>query len=86
MLMYVETRISGTTIHLRYADTTDPIKATEWVDIRTHLGDLKLPNGKAISEVEFHPVAVVKLAALRHARDAIDAEIERLRVLHNRMP
>jgi hypothetical protein len=85
-LIHVETRISGTAVHIRYADTVDPTKATEWVDVRVHNGDLKLPSGTVISEVEFQHVAAVKLAALRHVLGAIETEIARLRDQHSRMP
>jgi hypothetical protein len=86
MLMHVDTGISGTAVHLRYADTTDPLKAAEWVDIRVLHGDLKLPSGMVMTGVESHYVSAVKLAALRHALGVVTAEIERLRDLQGRNP
>jgi hypothetical protein len=66
---------------MRYADNPDPNVATSRMDLRFPLTALKQPNtgGKALDDPELQYLLEIEAAALLHARDAIDAEIRRLR-------
>jgi hypothetical protein len=79
-LKLVQTTISGATIRLRYADSEDHDKATEWIDLQFSASDLNHPSaGSALGDLEPQFLAEIRGAVLRRARDVIDAEIRRLR-------
>lgn len=80
----VETTVSATAVHVRYADHADASKATEWIDVKVKLSDLKLLSGTKVANPETHPLAGLRLAALLHAREVADAEIQRLAEIVNR--
>jgi hypothetical protein len=81
----VETTILSATIRMRYADNADPAKATEWIDIQTALPGLMNRHGHPLGkEPDLYFLAEVRLAALRFAQEAIDAETRRLANLADR--
>jgi hypothetical protein len=76
----IQTTIWGATIRLRYADSPEHEKATEWIDLQFATSDLKHPNsGSALGDPEPQFLVEIRGAVLRRARDLIDAEIRRLR-------
>jgi hypothetical protein len=80
-MKHVETRISETTVRMRYADDPDPVKVTHWLDFRVALNDLQVPdqNGMhALGDLERRYLASIRLGALRYARGVIDDEIRAL--------
>jgi hypothetical protein len=81
----VETKISETAVHMRYADNPDSAKATAWIDFQVPIADLVVPNSpeSPLGELESHYLAVIRQAALRHAREIIGAETQRLARLAN---
>jgi hypothetical protein len=83
-MKHTATTIFETGISIRFSDATDATKANEWIDLRVKTEDLKLASGTVISQPETQSLAVLKVAALLHAREAIEAEIERLRNLRLR--
>jgi len=75
----VETAIRPTTIRLRYADADDPAAATEWIDLHFAAKDLKNPkSGNPLGNLEPRYLLEIQAAALHHARDIMEAEIQRL--------
>jgi hypothetical protein len=84
-LMPVETTISATAIHVRYADNADAAKATEWIDVQVKLSNLKLPSGTVVKDPESHLLAGLRLTALLYAREEANAEIQRLSQTVSRM-
>lgn len=82
----VETKISETSIRLRYADNADPMKASEWMDFQFSIADLHRPNtgGTALGHLENRFLEELIGAVLLHAKDAIDAEIRNLRDIRGR--
>jgi hypothetical protein len=82
----VETIVSETTVRLRYADHVDPAKATEWLDFQVPTADLKSPDQhNPLGDIESRYLAEVRLVALRHVRDIIGAETQRLSGLVGRI-
>jgi hypothetical protein len=74
----IETVISGGSIRIRYANDADPTKATEWIDFRIPLSELKSRREETIgAEAHLYNLAEVHLAALRYVRDAADEEMTR---------
>ena len=80
----VETTISETSIRMRYADSSDPLKATEWIDFQLKLSELKRPSGTKLGEPEPLHLAELRRAALQCVQDLLDNEIRRLRESSNR--
>jgi hypothetical protein len=80
-LDFIETTITKTNVHLRYADNTDPTKVVELMDFQFLLASLKQPNGggTTLGDPELQYLLEIRAAVLLHARDAINAEIQRLR-------
>lgn len=83
-MKHVATKVSETAIHVRYADHADPAQATEWIDTQVLLTNAKLPSGTTLKDPPSHALAGLRLVALLHARDAADAEIQRLSQVVNR--
>jgi hypothetical protein len=83
----IETTILETTVRMRYADNADPAKATQWVDFQVSLSDLRNPSGQdlALGDPEVCFVAEVRRSALRHVRDVIGAETQRLATVAGRI-
>ena len=80
MMQLIHTTISADSIQMRLADDTDPAKATEWVEFRVPLAKARAvtPSSKAeyaLDPVHSRTLVVIREAALRYARSAIDAEI-----------
>ncbi len=80
---HVETTISGATIRMRLANHADPLKATEWVELCVPTdGKLSLPNAygqdNPLGDLHTRRLASIQLAVLRHVRDAIGEETQRL--------
>jgi len=70
----IETTISDTTVHMRYADNLDPEKAKEWVDFQVPLTGLELPL-EPLGDIAERQFRLIQAAALRRVRELIDAEI-----------
>lgn len=85
----IETKIYPNAVQVRYADNSDPEKATEWCEFRLALAGLTHPfvqgQPRPLGPPENNFVSEVQLAALRHMRDAIGAEIQRLSELIGRI-
>ncbi len=77
-LTHTETAISNAAVRVRYADSSEPTKAAEWIDVCVKTSDWKLPSGKRVSDPEIHTLAGLRLIALLHVRNVLDAEIQRL--------
>lgn len=71
----IETTLTPHTVRLRFADSTDPGEATEWLDIL-----VKSPIDPTL------PLTAIRANALLRARNIIDDEIERLRSLASLRP
>ena len=85
-LKLIETTVLETTVRMRYADDVDPAKATQWIDFQVPLAELQSPNGRVeLGDPESRYLAEIRLAALRHARDVIGAETQRLSNLAGRI-
>ena len=82
-LSIVKSAVSETSISIRLADTADPTRANEWVDVQVSLTGLIHPADpkREIGDVDLLLIAEVRLAALRHVRDVIGVEIQRLSAL-----
>jgi hypothetical protein len=79
-MQHVETTISAAAVHVRLADTIDPAKSTQWVDVQFPLEALKHPtNGTAITEPADQFLGELQGAALGRALQVIQAEIRRLK-------
>ena len=75
----VETKISETAVHMRYADNTDSAQATEWIDFQVPIaGLIAFDQRTPLGNVEERHLAETHLAALRHVRELIGAEAQRL--------
>jgi hypothetical protein len=83
----VETKISETTVHMRYADNPDSATATAWIDFQVPLTELKHPQNRQnqLGDPELQYLAEVRLAALRYARDVVGGETQRLSGLAGRI-
>jgi hypothetical protein len=83
----VETKISETSIHMRYADDPDAAKASIWIDFQLPLASLKNQHNQneLLGDPESQFLAEIRLAALRHVRDAIGGETQRLSSLAGRI-
>lgn len=77
-ISHIETTISQGGVRVRYANDLDSAKATEWIDVRTLAPNLKMGSGTRVSDPESHSLAGLRVAALLHARDELNAEIQRL--------
>jgi hypothetical protein len=86
IMTLIETIVSETSIRMRYADHEDPVRATQWLDFKVLIADLKSPDQhNLLGDPETRFLAEVRLAALRHARDIIGDETKRLSNLANRI-
>lgn len=88
MMKLVETKISETAIHIRYADNPDSAKSTVWFDFQAPLKDLKIPDGgqeHPLGDPEARYLGSIRLAALRYVRDVIGEETQRLARLRDRI-
>jgi hypothetical protein len=77
----VGTTIGETMIHMRYADSPDPAKASGWIDFSVPLGELAIADARGdipLGDIHTRQLATIQLAALSRVRDAINAEIQRL--------
>jgi hypothetical protein len=85
-MQLVETKISETSVSMRYADNADPQQAVEWIEFRMPVAQLKTDHGhKFGAEIEGYFLAEVRLAALRYVRDIIGGETQRLSGLAGRI-
>jgi hypothetical protein len=67
------------TIRMRFADNADPTRATQWIDFQLPPTILKAPGqNEPLGDPETRYVAEIRLAALRHVRDVIGDETQRL--------
>jgi hypothetical protein len=83
----IATTISDTSVHMRYADSHDPMNATQWIDFQVPLAELMLPDDHVevpLEDPETRYLGAIRLAALRYARKAIDVETRRLSGLLDR--
>ena len=80
----VATTVSETSLRMRYADNADAQLSTEWIEFRLKISDLRRPSDTPIANPELLPLAELHRAALQHARDVLDSEIQRLRELEGR--
>ena len=77
----IETKISKTSVHMRYANNLDPAKATQWIDFQVPFDGLTLPaaNGDyPLGDPESRFLGSIQQAALRYVRDVIGAETQGL--------
>jgi hypothetical protein len=75
----VETKISGATVRMRYADHPDSALATQWIDFQVPIAVLMASDQRTpLGDVEERYLAETHLAGLRHAREIIGAETQRL--------
>jgi hypothetical protein len=72
LMQIVETTITESTVVLRLTED----KGNEWLMVQLKFGSLE--QGGLVGDPKTHPLADVHRAVLRRARDAIDAEIQRL--------
>jgi hypothetical protein len=80
-MQLVETKISETTVQMRYADNPDSAKATVWIDFQVPLKDLTLPDADQeypLGDIEIRYLGSIRQAALRYARELIGEETQRL--------
>jgi hypothetical protein len=76
LMQIVETTISESTVALRLTEDKSRPQSGEWIAIQLKLGSLE--QAGLVGDPKTQPLADVHRAALRRARDAIDAEIQRL--------
>ncbi len=78
----IETKISKTSVHMRYANNPDPAKATQWIDFQIPIEGLTLPGPSGgdypLGDHESRFLGSIQQAALRHARELISAETQAL--------
>jgi hypothetical protein len=79
-LKLIETTISPTAVRLRYADNSDPTKATQWMDIQAPIAELMEPRREQakLGEAELQYLAELHRAVLQYGRHVINGEIQRL--------
>ena len=80
----IETKISETTIHMRYADSLDNLKAIRWIDFQVPLTELRIAEQDvevSLGNIEKRHLGVIRLAALRYMQDIIGVETQRLIVV-----
>jgi hypothetical protein len=71
---------------MRYADNADSAQATKWIDFQVPIaGLIAFDQRTPLGDVEERTLAETHLAALRHVRDLIGAETQRLSSLANRI-
>jgi len=82
----IETKISETSIRMRYADDADPVKASQWIDFQIPIADLEGPDKQnPLGDIECRYLAELRLVALRNVRDVIGDETRRLSGLADRI-
>jgi hypothetical protein len=83
-MKHIETKISETSIRIRYANEPRPEAATEWLEFEVPLAPLGLPtpSGDAalgsLGSLHTQFLSAIQLAALQYVRDAIGEETQRL--------
>jgi hypothetical protein len=83
----VATTVSDTAVHIRLADAINPDHVVEWIDIQSSIQTMTVAdqNGEhPLAPLGKRMLATIQISALRHARDAISAEIQRLSNLGGR--
>jgi len=84
-MKHVETTISETTIRMRLADNADPAQVNEWIEFRVALKPLMFDKDNRLGDPELRYLLATHQAALHRAREAINAEIQRLTNLEDQM-
>ena len=84
-MKHIETTISETTIRMRLADNADPAQASESIELRFALKPLMFDKDNRLGDPELRYLLATHQAALHRARDAINAEIQRLADLEEQM-
>lgn len=77
----IATRISTTSVHMRFASNPDPEEADQWLDFQVPLDNLLVAvSGQAqgLGNPNNQSLGAIRRAALGHVRTVIDAEIHRL--------
>lgn len=75
----VETAITETSVRMRIADDADRLKAQSWIECQLQRSALKRGSGTPAVGLDGWPLPTVRQVILENVRDAIDAEIARLR-------
>lgn len=75
-LKIVETTVTDEAVRVRIANNADPERASLWVDIQAPISDLTVGHDSPLGNPKIRRLAAIHQAALRYARDAVDAEIE----------
>lgn len=81
-LALVQTSFSAEAVRMRYANHPDPARATAWIDFQVPVSELRDPQNRqlGLGNLEALLIGEFRLAALRHAREALAAETQRLAV------
>ena len=86
-MQLIETTVTATAVRMRYANSPDPTKATEWLDFQVPMDGLMIPLHQREEPLGDQPdirlLAEVRLAALRRVRGVIGAETQRLSALRD---
>jgi hypothetical protein len=79
-MQLVQTNFSADFVRMRYANNPDLALATEWIDFQVPMAELRLPSDHAqgLGDLDTLMIGEFHLAALRHAREALAAETQRL--------
>jgi hypothetical protein len=80
-MQLIMAKILANALHMRFADHYDPKEAEYWLDFQTPLDDLKIHPGataEQLGNIQKRFVGSVQLAALNHARDIKNLEINAL--------
>jgi len=79
----LETNVTSTSIHMRYADHQELAKATRWAEFLVPIAELSDPRSNRdspavpLGAVDARSLAIIHLASLRYMRDVIGEEIRR---------
>jgi hypothetical protein len=74
----IETTISEKSVRMRYADNSDPIKATEWIDVQVPVSGLKTSADNAVGDPQIKRLAIIQRAALRYVQEILSGESQGL--------
>jgi hypothetical protein len=74
----IETTVSETTVHMQLADDPDLEKAAAWIEFEVPLEPLMIDNLNKLGRPGRRVLAVIQVAALHHARTAINDQIHAL--------
>jgi hypothetical protein len=79
-MQLVQTSFSEGFVHIRYANHADPARSTEWIDFQAPISELRDPQNRqmGLGNLDTLLIGEFRLAALRHAREALAAETQRL--------